>query len=264
MDMNALIMSMGYCPAQRLKSPFEWLWTKGYNTRIKCHTAAFSILNALGVDADWSSDNPTFVTTLLGDLNQEHLYKKFGFSRSMGTVKELKELIINGKSEPLLLHFLAQYFGVSVITISQYNRVCFYSANLGGAVRYHDVLILKEMDKPGHYTACVNDKDQILHKFSELENLVTQSQSTFEKLPVLLDASQFVTTRCDDDDDNDEIISERMLLKMKWSQLNTLAESHGIKSYEKKKSGTGEKKRTKASIVQDLLDIGISKKDVSL
>lgn len=260
MDVDALIMSMGCRASQKLKPPFEWLKTKGYNTRMKQHSAAFSILEVLGIDADWSSDTPVFTATLLRDLTQEKLYRKFGFTRSMGTIKDLRDLIASGKSDPLMLHFLAQYFGTSIITISQFNIICFYSGKLGAAAQFRDVILLKEMDTPGHFTTCVDCKGRGLHTFSDMKKLLTQSQSTFEKLPSLLDASQFVSIPCVNgtDTSKNKTVNDKMLLKMKWIKLSELATNHGIKSYEKKKNGNGEKKRTKASLIQDLLDADIT------
>lgn len=232
MDVDSIFKYLDCCASQELKPPFQYLSTIPYSRRITRHTAILNVLKAFDLKIDYFEDMNKIVSMIIGDFSHNHLYRKYNFSRSDGTIKELKVQLLNGTDSAFVLKFLSRYFGVSIVTISQFNETSFYPA-IKGKEKYFDVIVMKEV-RPQKYALCHNSLFQKrVYQYKVLSEILSMSNVCMSS------------------------VNEKDLQKLSWEKIKELASQCGIESMVPKKSGTGLKKRYKKDIINDLLFHGM-------
>lgn len=232
MDVDSIFKYLDCCASQELKPPYQYLSTIPYARRITCHTIILNVLKAFGLKIDYFEDMNKIVSMIISDFSHNHLYRRYNLSRSDGTIKELKEQLLNGTDGEFVLKFLSRYFGVSIITISQFNEVAFYPA-IKGKEKYFNVIVMKEV-RPQKYALCQNTINQKkLYQYEELNDMLSTSNVSMSS------------------------INEKDLQKLSWEKIKDIAFQCGIESMVPKKGGKGLKKRYKKDIIDDLLFHGM-------
>lgn len=148
-------------PSKALSKPYSMYVTNEYNLQYNQHTVLQGILHAYKIVYSYNDDMNSVTAMILGKLQYSKMYRRFSFSRKYdGPKKDLMRQMQSGDDTGFLTKFLAKYFEVCIVTISQFNAVNVYNYS-----QYRDTIVFKEM-LPDYYVTCrlVNEPGNYVHR----------------------------------------------------------------------------------------------------